>query len=267
MKGLRMAVIVGAALGLMGLAQPAAVKLSSAEEEVKALRDAWGQVLKVLEEFVVELKGAVDVLNRNDQDLFARYRALALQLKDLETKLLELQEMYAQKIPTLEKGLADCLSGLTGLRRSLEEAVASAKAADAQLEAKLAALSVEIEKVSSRVSVLESYDIGNLSRRVLSLEQAIQAVQIRIENNREKIAALEKTLGGFAADIAALKESVGALEARVSDHDGRIATVEETVGTNVQDLAARLDTVQTLAVLGLLVGIGALVLVLLGIGG
>jgi chromosome segregation ATPase len=128
-------------------------------------------------------------------------------------------------------------------------------------------ISAKLGEVEKRVATLESYDIGNLSRRVLSLEQAIQAVQIKIENNREKIAALEKTVGGLTADISALKESVLTLEARVSDHDTRIQAVEETLGTNVKDLAARLDTVQALAVLGLLAGIGAIVLMLLGIGG
>lgn len=290
------ALVLGAALGLAACAEPTAVKLAPAAEEVQALREAWGQVLKVFEEFVIELKGAVDTLNKNDQDLLAKYRAVAVQLKDLEAKILQIQESFVQKTTALEQSLANALAQIGALRKSLEEAVSGLKAADAALEAKLqaglgelrqaldqaiaackeadaaletkiSALSGQIEQVSQRVSVLESYDIGNLSRRVLSLEQAIQAVQIKIENNREKIAALEKTLGGFAADIAALKDSVLALEARVSDHEARIASVEESLGTNVQDLSARLDTIQVLAILGLLAGIGALVLVLLGMGG
>ncbi len=281
--------VLGTALGLSASAEPTVVKLAPAAEEVQALREAWDKVLRVLEEFVVEMKGSVETLSKNDQDLLARYRILVVQLKDLEAKLLQLQELWTQKIPTLEKGLSDCLSQIALLRKSLEEVMAGYQAADAALEAKIAAvatqldskiaklatqlesqmatLASQIEQVSKRVSVLESYDIGNLSRRVLSLEQAIQAVQIKIENNREKIAALEKSLGGFAADIAALKESVLSLEARVSDHAKRIATVEESLGANVQDLSARLDSIQVLAILGLLAGIGALVLVLLGLGG
>ncbi|MCS7240254.1 MAG: hypothetical protein NZ651_03300 [Candidatus Bipolaricaulota bacterium] len=267
MKRLGIALVLGAALGLAALADPAAVKLAPAEEEVKALREAWAKVLNVFEGFVVEFKGAVTTLNSNDQDLLGKYRALAAQLADLEAKFMQLQELCGQKIPALEKGLSDCLSQIAVLRKSLEDVIAGYKAADAALEAKIAALAAQIDQLSSRVSVLESYDIGNLSRRVLSLEQAIQAVQIKIENNREKIAALEKTLGGFAADISALKGSVANLETKVSDHDARIATVEKTLGTNVQDLSARLDTVQAIAILGLLAGIGALVVMLLGIGG
>ncbi len=319
------ALVLGAALGLAACAEPTTVKLTPAAVEVQALREAWDQVLKVFEEFVIEIKGAVDTLNKNDQDLLAKYRVVAVQLKDLEAKILQIQESFVQKTTALEQSLANALAQIGALRKSLEEAVSGLRAADAALEAKLQAglgelrraldqaiaacleadaalearlrtelgevrrtldqaiaackeadaaleakisvLSGQIEQVSQRVRVLESYDIGNLSRRVLSLEQAIQAVQIKIENNREKIAALEKTLGGFAADIAALKDSVLALEARVSDHEARIASVEESLGMNVQDLSARLDTIQVLAILGLLAGIGALVLVLLGMGG
>ncbi len=296
MKRLGVAVLLGAVLGWVTLAEPAAVKLPPAEEEIQALRNAWAQVLAVFEGFVGEFKGAVETFNQNDQDLLGKYRALAVQLKDLEAKLLQLQEMWGQKIPTLEKGLADCFAQVSALRKGLEEAVAgyraadadleakltamilgvrqaleeamaTCKAADAALEAKIAALATQVDQLSSRVGILESYDIGNLSRRVLGLEQAIQAVQIKIENNREKIAALEKTLGGFAADISALKESVLDLDVRVSDQEARIAAVEEAVGTNLQDLTARLDSIQMLAVLGLLAGIGAIVLVLLGMGG
>ena len=296
MKRLGLAVVLGAALSWMVWAEPAAVKLAPAAEEVQALRTAWDQVVKFFEEFIVELKGAVETLNKNDQDLLARYRAVAVQLKDLEAKLLQAQETFVQKTTALEKSISECLTQIGALRRSLEDAVKGYQAADAALEAKIASglseirqaleaalaecrradaaletkivtLTAQLGELDKRLGVLESYDIGNLSRRVLSLEQAIQAIQIKIENNREKIAALERTLGGFAADISALKGAVSTLETRVGDLEGRVAAVEETVGVNVQDLSARLDTVQVLAILGLLAGIGAIVLVLLGMGG
>lgn len=295
MKHLGLVVILGIVLGLAGAAEPAPVQLAPAQDEVKALREAWTKVLNVFEEFLVEFKGAVDTLNNNDQDLLSKYRALSGQLKDLEAKLLQLQDMCNQKIPALEKSLSDCLSQLAALRKSVDDVVAGYQAADSALEAKLtgligelrkslenaiagyqaadnelagkiATLATQMDQLSSRVSVLESYDIGNLSRRVLSLEQAIQAVQIKIDNNREKIAALEKTIGSLTQDVSTLKESVLTLETRVSDHDTRISDLESKLGTNVQDLSGRLDTVQALAVLGLLAGIGAIVLVLLGIG-
>lgn len=339
MKRLVLTVLFGAALGLVGLAEPAAAQLPPAQDEVQALREAWGNVLSVFEEFLTEFKGAVNTLNRNDQDLYSKYRILTGQIKDLEVKLFQLQEMCSQKIPALEKSLSDCATQLSALRKSLEDVVSGYKAADADLEAKLSAvigdlrkalekaftelnaadkeladklaavdnklselesrlaadigslrsaladavsgyqaadkdlaqkiagLASQMDQLSSRVTTLESYDIGNLSRRVLSLEQAIQAIQIKIENNREKIAALEKTIGGLSADISALKESVLTLEARVTDHDARLGSLETAMGTNIQDLTSRLDTIQALAILGLLAGIGAILLVLLGLGG
>ncbi len=292
---LGLAVVLGIALGLGALAEPTPVQLAPAQDEVKALREAWGKVLSVFEEFLVELKGAVDTLNNNDQDLFRKYRVLAGQLKDLEVKLLQLRDMCNQKIAALEKSLTDCsaqlvalrksvedvvagyqaadsvletkLTGLIGeLRKSLEAAVAGYQAADNELAGKIATLAAQMDQLSSRVSVLESYDIGNLSRRILSLEQAIQAIQIKIDNNREKIAALEKTVGSLSQDISSIKDSVLTLKTQVSAHDTRISDLEKKLGTNVQDLSGRVDTVQALAILGLLAGIGAIALVLLGIG-
>ena len=324
MKYLGWIVILGVVLGLVAAAEPASVQLAPAQDEVEALREAWTEVLTVFEEFLVEFKDAVDTLNKNDQDLFSKYRILAGQLKDLEVKLFQLQDMYGQKIPALEKSLSDCLTQLAALRKavndviagyraadsaleakltslieelrkSLENVVAGYQAADAALEAKLtslieelrkslegaiaecqaadnelarkiATLATQMDQLSSRVSALEACDIGNLSRRVLCLEQAIQAVQIKIDNNRKKIAALEKTIGSLTQDVSTLKESVLTLEARVSAYDTRIADLESKVEADVQDLSGRLDMVQVLAVLGSLAGIGAIVLVLLGIG-
>lgn len=319
------ALMMGAALGLAASAEPAAVKVAPAAEEVQALQEAWAQVVKFFEEFVTEIKSAVNTLSDNDQDILAKYRALAVQLKDLEAKILQIQETFAQKSTSLEKGLGECAAKIAELRKAMEELAQGYKAADAELEAKIAAalkdlrqsleqvavgyqkadadlearvqsaleelrrglegaiaacreveanlgqkiatLGGQIEGLQKRVEALESYDIGNVARRVLGLEQAIQAVQAKIENNREKIAALEKTVGGFAADIASLKESVLSLQTQVGDHEARIAAVEESMGTNIQDLSARVDAVQALAILGLLAGVGAIVLLLLGIGG
>jgi len=296
MKYLGWVVILGVVLGVVAAAEPAPVQLAPAQDEVEALREAWTKVLNVFEEFLVEFKGAVETLNNNDQDLLSKYRVLAGQLKDLEVKLFQLQDMCNQKIPALEKSLSDCLSQLAALRKavndviagyqaadsaleakltslieelrkSLENAIAECQAADNELAGKIATLATQMDQLSSRVSVLECYDIGNLSRRVLSLEQAIQAIQIKIDNNREKIAALEKIIGSLTQEVSTLKESVLTLETRVSDYDTRIAALESKVGADVQDLSGRLDMVQALAVLGLLAGIGAIVLVLLGIGG
>lgn len=298
MKKLLVLALIGGLLGLVALADPEGVKLPPAEEEIAALQEAWAQVAKVFGDFIAEIKDAVVTLNKNDQDILAKYRATAVQLKDLEAKLLQLQEICG-RVPGLERR-AEALAGrieeglakIAELRKALDEAMAQGKANDEALSKSIADLSARLEAIQAelssalsalgakvedlakivdqheqRIATLESYDLGSLARRVLALEQAIQAVQIKIENNREKIAALEKTVGGLATDVSTLKESVLTLDTRVSDVENRLATLESTVGTNVQDVLSRLDTVQALAILGLVAGIGAIVLVLLGLGG
>ncbi|MGQ9700526.1 MAG: hypothetical protein ACUVQS_05660, partial [Candidatus Bipolaricaulaceae bacterium] len=133
MKKWGIAVLLGAAVGLGAAAGPGAVELAPAAEEVEALREAWAGVLTVFEGFLGEFKAAVEKLNRNDQDILSKYRALAVQLKDLEAKLLQVQEAWAQKIPALEKSLSEGFAQVRALQGALEETVAGYQAADAAL--------------------------------------------------------------------------------------------------------------------------------------
>ncbi|MCX7750619.1 MAG: hypothetical protein N2320_03590, partial [Candidatus Bipolaricaulota bacterium] len=132
------------------------------------------------------------------------------------------------------------------------------------LQASIADINRQLSDHAGRIAALEAQDIGSLQRRVLALEQAVQALNIKIENNREKIAYLEKAIGGFTAD---LKTTIGALQAKVEDHEARLSAAEgavATLQTDVQGLKDGLAMAQGLAIVALLVGIAGLVLGLLG---
>lgn len=280
-------------LGGVVLAQGGA-QLPPATDEIAAMEHAFSQVTEFFATLISELKGAVSTLNAADQDLLAKYRAVAVQLKDAEARILQLQDVCA-RVPALAKGVE-------GLSARLEEAwarigelradVEAGKRTDQELAASIALLADNMEKTKdqltaaiaelgnkmseiarqvdnheTRIAALEAQDIGSLQRRVLALEQAAQALQIKIENNREKVAGLEKVLGGFTADLEATKTALGALAAKVDEHEARLATVETTVdGLNVKAVQEALGMAQGVATIALLAGIAALVLYLVGMG-
>ncbi len=267
------------------------VQLPPAEEEIAAMEKAFGEVTGFFAELIAELKWAVAALNEVDQELNARYRALAVQLKDAEAKLMQLADVCA-RVPELEKrvdGLTDRLTELTNrvtdLRRRVDSEVSrldtrvDGVASDlAELEARLlsvlsdvAGLREDVKSFSSRLSdhesrlsKLEEMDLGSLHRRVLGLEQSVQALQIKIDNNRKKIEGVEATLSGLSADISAQRSLIANLDGRVTDQEARLGEVEQMVeDLDVAALREALGTAQVLGILGLLLGAGALVLVLL----
>jgi hypothetical protein len=102
MKHLGLVVILGIVLGLAGAAEPAPVQLAPAQDEVKALREAWTKVLNVFEEFLVEFKGAVDTLNNNDQTCLANIAPYPGNLKILRPNFSSFRHVQS-KIPALER--------------------------------------------------------------------------------------------------------------------------------------------------------------------
>ncbi len=268
------------------------VQLPPAEEEIAAMEKAFGEVTGFFAELIAELKGAVAALNQVDEELQSRYRALAVQLKDAEAKLLELADVCA-RVPGLEErvgGLTSRLSELTSrvtelrlrvegelsrIDKRVDQVSSEVKELDARLTGLVTDLSdlrEELKRVSarladheSRIIALEELDLGSLHRRVLGLEQSVQALQIKIDNNRKKIEGVETTLAGFSADIQSQRKAIQNLESRVEAQEGRITEVETMVeDLDVPALQEALGTTQVLGILGLLLGAGALVLVLLG---
>lgn len=276
MKKVLALAVIGSLLGLGAWADPVQVTLPSAEEEVAALQKAWAQVAVVLEGFIKESKSAIATLNSNDQDLQAKYRAVAVQLKDLEAKILQVQETSSTmkidletKLLQLQEATIRADKDLAGSIASLAERVEAIRtelsSALVPIGDKLNALASVSEAHEKRIATLEAFDLGSLSRRILSLEQATQALQIKIENNREKIGGLESTMAGFTGDLAALKDTVSLLQGTVDSHETRLSSVEATVeGLDVKALNDQLAMVQGMAIIGLIAGIASVVLLLTG---
>lgn len=248
--------LVGLLLAPLAFAEEAG-GLPPAEEEIAALEQVYDQVVSYFGSLIAELKGAVQALNASDQDHAARYQALVAELKDVEAKIGQLQEMCAQ-VPQLA-------GRLQALEARLADEVATLKS---DVEKKLGVLADDLTSQLSdheaRISALEKQDMGSLQRRILALEQASQALQVKIENNRAKLAGFEAALGGFTADIQANKDAIALLQTRVNDHDDRIATLEAQVeGLDIQAMQDALGAAQGMALLALLAGIGTIVLYLM----
>ncbi len=292
------------------------VRLPPAGEEIAAMEQAFSCLTDFFAGFIGEFKDAVAALDAADQEIMARYRALAVQLKDAEAKILQLSDIcervpgIARRVDGLEDRLQEAWTRIAELRKDVEAQLSalSARIGGAeddigrlaartdrligQLGDRLAKLEADLElfrrefsaelaeirdqqsKLGSqlgdhetRIKKLEELDLGSLHRRVLALEQATQALQIKIENNRHKVESVELAIAGFTADLAAQGKRITDLERRVDGHDGRIASLETL--TEDLDLHAMRDALamaQTLAVIGMLLGAGALVLFLVAGG-
>lgn len=268
------------------------VQLPPAEEEIAAMEKAFSCVTDFFAELITELKDAVAALNAVDQELSARYRALAVQLKDAEADILQLKDVAAQvpglmeRVDGLGSRLSEATVRITELRRHVESEfnrldarVEGVTGGVEDLDKRLSMLVVDVSKIQeelvkmgeqlsnheARITALEKLDMGSLQRRVLGLEQSAQALQIKIENNRHKIEGVEATLAGFSKDIAAQNRAIDDLKNRLAQQDARISDVEVMVeDLDVPALREALGSAQVLGILGLLLGAGALVLVLLG---
>ncbi|QAA76211.1 MAG: hypothetical protein BIP78_0445 [Candidatus Bipolaricaulis sibiricus] len=236
------------------------------------LDEAWVQI--------TTLRGITESLTKTDQELAAGIASLAQNLEKTRQEFATAIATLGDKVSDLTKQgtvHANRLTAVEGAVLALKSQIEACEASlRAEIEARDERLSQEIVSLqgsiaginrqlsehAGRIAALEAQDIGSMQRRILALEQAVQALNIKIENNREKIAYLEKAIGGFTSD---LKTTVGALQAQVDDHETRLTTVEATVtGLDVKALQDGLAMAQGLAIVALLAGLAGLVLGLLG---
>lgn len=235
------------------------------------LEEAWAQI--------VELRAIAGNLAKTDQELAAGITALAQGLEktrqDFATAIATLGDkvsdltrqgaVHGNRLTALEGAVLALKSGIEACEASLRAEIEGLgkKLGDQVLglQSSIAQINRQLADHAGRIAALEAQDIGSLQRRILALEQAVQALNIKIENNREKIAYLEKAIGGFTSDI---KTTIGALQAKVEDHETRLATVETTViGLDVKALQDGLAMAQGIAIVALLAGLAALVIGLL----
>lgn len=188
-------------------------RLPPAEEEIQAMQSAFAGVTEFLASLIREFKMTVDSLRARDEGLEAKYRALAVQLKDLEARISQLGTQVADH--------------------------------------------------EQRIKRLESQDLGYLQRKVLGLEQAIQALQAKIENNRAKVEGFEETLADLSSRVSANEESISSLTSRMGQLEADFGAYRDELGAQLEELRGNLGMVQGLAVLSLLVALGALALYLL----
>ncbi len=251
--------------------QAVAVRLEDASAR---LDEAWAQI--------AELHAIAESLSRTDQELAAGLTALAQSLEKTRQDFTAAISTLGDKVSDLTKQgtvhgtrLTALEGAVLALNSQIEACEASLKAEIEALEGKLsqevvsvqgsiASINRQLSEHAGRIAALEAQDLGSMQRRILALEQAIQALNIKIENNREKITWLEKAIGGFTAD---LKRMVGELQLQVDDHEARLAVVETTAASlDAQALQDGIAMAQGIAIVALLAGLAALVMALLGGG-
>ncbi|MBC7220744.1 hypothetical protein H5T55_04650 [Candidatus Bipolaricaulota bacterium] len=263
--------------GLIAELKGAVSTLNEADASLAAqLQDLDGRISGQ----IAELYALAEALNETDQELALGITSLAQTLEKTRQEFASAIATLGEKVSDLTRQGAvhgDKIAALEGAALALQAQIEDCKTtlraelrmldgkftADVvSLQGSIVSLTEEVSHHAARIAALESQDIGSLQRRMLALEQSIQALNIKIENNREKIALLEKAIGGFTSD---LKTTIGALQARVDDHEARLEIVEATVvDLDVQALQDGITMAQGMAIVALLAGLAALVMALLG---
>lgn len=90
-----------------------------------------------------------------------------------------------------------------------------------------------IMALEARVTALEKYDYPSLERRIAALDKAVEALSIRIENNRTKIEGLE-------AVLAKLSTAVEGLPALVEEVRAEMDVVRQDVRQEMEAVQAKI---------------------------
>jgi len=92
-------------------------------------------------------------------------------------------------------------------------------------------LGSRLDDHESRITTLEQIDLGAVQRRLLALEEARQALQIKIDNNRAKVEGVEAALGGYQSDIESLKTSISDLGTSLEAQGAELTALKEEVAS------------------------------------
>jgi len=245
-----------------------AAELSEAKAAIGQLRESVAGLVPRIEGLEAGLADAAEAIS-NLHDLVAdkfaevqaRFEANEAAIQGLVEDFTSFKAQVEGQLGALADRLAQCMA-------SCDERFGALSAQLAELAESLATLSSQVRDHEARLAALEEQDLGSLQRRILALEQAAQALQIKIENNRAKLEGVEAALGGFTADIQANKEAIASLTRRLGAQETRLTALEAQVdGLDVQAVQDALGAAQGMAILALLVGIAAIVLVFMGTGG
>jgi chromosome segregation ATPase len=263
------------------------------EHQLASMESAFGGLEAFMSELISEVKGNmadIDDLYANLNDLEDVVKAVTIELKDAEGKIVglredtdslsDVQQELKVRIVALEAGLSELSAFCEELKVRLDGAETNlaslrgdfdalfARYATFQEEyaafkdsvyADISLLQRRVEDLSTRVLALEDEDVGTFKKKVIELERTMAAVAIRVDNNRTKLEGFDYTIAGLAEEMAATREGIlRSNEELLSEYEVRLQALEES------DLATRVDTVFFISIVALLAGVGALIWGFLG---
>jgi chromosome segregation ATPase len=187
-------------------------RMGGAESRISSLESACGDLSQKLDAAVSDLNGKISSLSSrlaSDEALISKlgdsFNSLAGQLDALSGKLASFHDEYA--------------AGMNAVSGKLDD-----------LGGQIAELGTKLDDHEARIAKLEEADLGSLQRRVLALEQALQALQAKIENNRAKIEGVEKALGTIQDQIAQVKSDMDGLKGQVASEVGdQLAAMQQEI--------------------------------------
>jgi len=121
----------------------------------------------------------------------------------------------------------------------------------------------DLEDMETDISELES-DIANLQSELNELEDELATLQSELEARLDELeAAIEENsddIDDIMEDIDDIRSDIDDLEPKIQDVETHMTTIEASLGDTEEDQSSEISTARTLGMVGLLIGVIALVI-------
>jgi chromosome segregation ATPase len=157
-----------------------------------------------------------------------------ISLPPAEVEIDSMQQAFGQVIDFFALFIDEFKGSITAINDhflSLEASFADLSARVDGIAEDIKCLWRRIDDHEGRIAALEEEDLGSLQRRVLAMEQAIQALQVKIDNNRAKVEGVEAALGGFQSDLESIKSTVSDLGTEIEAQQADITSLQDEIAS------------------------------------
>jgi len=234
----------GRIVGLTERADTMATVQQEFRVRVVALEAGLSELAAAVATCCAELESALELTREDLAELAAAFDAWIADYQAFRDEYAAFGEYVLSEIAALSDNLGGRIDDLS-----------------VELGGRISMLESGVEDLAIRVQKLEDEDVGSFKKKVLELERAMNALSIRVENNRTKLEGFDHAIAGLARDIGANKASILANMSLIEDHEARIGTLEggTALETAMAGMQEEIGTLYFVSILALLAGAAALI--------
>lgn len=237
------------------------------KQEIASMESVFGNLQSFMAELISEVKGnmsGVDTLNSSLGDLQDVVKAISVELKSAEGKIVGLQDTVQEmggvqqttqaRLAKLESGLAslsqfahDCCDTLTANLSSLTDQVNGLANQFSALQKDYAAfkksLAADLSALGDRVTALENENIGAFKDSTTADISALKSGQATLET---RVKALEdQDVGTFKKKVLELERSMSALAIKIDNNRAKLEGFDQAIAGLSGDIQANKAAIQT----------------------